>query len=120
MPIESDNREVSRANRETREALIDAVVDADLSDNLCADASRGREILARRLRDRSPTVTPSIDRLESAVASAPGSERRYKYVIRAARGVLEPGSPAPGLLLREICLVASLSRRQSVPWARRL
>jgi hypothetical protein len=118
--LPTGSREVFRAKRDAREALVDAVVDAELSDALCADARRGREILARRLRDRSATVAPSIERLETAVAGDPDSERRYKHVIRAARGLLEPESPSPGCLLREICLVASLSRQHSIPWARRL
>jgi hypothetical protein len=117
--LESGDREITRANRDTREALVNAVVNANLSDALCANAARGKEILAQHLRDRSPTVAPEIERLERAVANDPTSQRRYRFVIRSARGLLEPGNPAPARLLREICLVVSLSKQQPLPWARR-
>lgn len=117
--LESDNREIARARRVTRKALIEAVVDAGLKDDICSDTTRGEELLTRRLRDRSRAVVPQIERLERAVAGDPVTERRYRPAIRGARGLLEAGSDAPARLVREICLVVSLSKRRPLPWARR-
>lgn len=115
----SVDRAVERAQRDTREALIDVVVEAGLRDDVCQDARRGKQILARRLHESSDEVEPQIDRFERVIAGNPAAERRYRPMIESTRELLDPGSSVTGELLQEICLVVSLSRRDRVPWARR-
>lgn len=112
--------EVAEARKETRDALVDAVVDARVSDELCRDASRGKRILARRLEERSARVAPPVERLERTVERHPPLRERYERLLEGLRGLLDPEGRAPARLLCELCLVSSLSRDDSrIPWARR-
>lgn len=114
------NPEIAEARRDTRDALVDAVVDAKVSDELCRDASRGKRILASRLEERSAEVVPRVERLERMVERHPPLRRRYQRLLEGLRGLIDPEDRAPARLLCELCLVSSLSRDDSrIPWARR-
>ncbi len=117
--ISGFDKEVSRLRLETRDALIQAVIETELDGKACKNPDRGRQVLAQSLEEGWGSLATRMRLLERAVGRNPPLYRRYRPLIVAIRELRDPTSDAAAGLFHEICFVLTLSGRKSLPWARR-